>query len=86
MWVTKLRIMIIVLPLGIPGWGELLIIAGVIILLFGASKIPALMRGMGKGISEFKKGMNEKDEDEPAQKQIETNKANDGATDEQSLQ
>jgi sec-independent protein translocase protein TatA len=39
--------------------GELLIIVGVIVLLFGASKIPQLMRSMGQGLSEFKKGVKE---------------------------
>jgi sec-independent protein translocase protein TatA len=38
---------------------ELLIVVLVIVLLFGASKIPQLMRGMGEGISEFKKGLKE---------------------------
>ena len=39
--------------LGAP---ELIVIAVVILLLFGATKIPQLMRGMGQGIGEFKKG------------------------------
>ncbi|HXG62120.1 MAG TPA: twin-arginine translocase TatA/TatE family subunit [Planctomycetota bacterium] len=38
---------------------ELLIVVLVIVLLFGASKIPQLMRGMGQGINEFKKGLKE---------------------------
>ncbi len=50
-----------ILPLAF-GWQEILLIALVILLLFGAAKIPALMRSMGKGINEFKKGMNEKDD------------------------
>ena len=41
---------------------EILIIGLVIILLFGATKIPQLMRGMGSGISEFKKGLKEGEE------------------------
>ncbi len=40
------------------GWGEILIIALIILLLFGARKIPELMRGMGKGVKSFKDGMN----------------------------
>ena len=40
--------------LGMP---ELLLIALFILLIFGGKKIPELMRGMGKGVSEFKKGM-----------------------------
>ena len=38
---------------------ELIIIALVIVLLFGSTKIPALMRGIGQGISEFKTGIKE---------------------------
>lgn len=33
---------------------EILIIVGIIVLLFGAKKIPELMRGMGRGVKEFK--------------------------------
>ena len=40
--------------LGMP---EILLIALFILLIFGGKKIPELMRGMGKGLSEFKKGM-----------------------------
>jgi sec-independent protein translocase protein TatA len=39
------------------GAGEMLIIVLVILLLFGAKKIPELAQGLGKGIREFKKGM-----------------------------
>ena len=46
-----------VMPLfGIQGW-EWVIIALVIILLFGGKKIPELMRGLGKGVKSFKEGM-----------------------------
>lgn len=38
---------------------ELMIIAGVALLFFGGKKLPELMRGMGRGISEFKKGAKE---------------------------
>lgn len=41
------------------GGTELLIIAGVILLLFGGKKIPELMRGLGKGLKNFKEEMNE---------------------------
>lgn len=56
------------------GWGEILIIALIVLLLFGGKKIPELMKGIGKGVSSFKKGMNDiEDEikkpiDEPANK------------------
>jgi len=38
-----------------PGGMELIIIFGVVLLLFGAKKIPELARGVGKGMGEFKK-------------------------------
>ena len=38
------------------GWGEILIIAFVILLLFGGRKIPELMKGIGKGVKSFKDG------------------------------
>ena len=46
------------------GWGEILIIALIILLLFGAKKIPELMKGMGKGVKSFKDGLNGVDEPE----------------------
>ena len=46
--------MIILFSFGMP---EILLIALVVLLLFGRAKIPELMRGIGKGVSEFKKGM-----------------------------
>ena len=42
----------------IQGW-EWVIVALVILLLFGGKKIPELMRGLGKGVKSFKDGMNE---------------------------
>jgi len=44
-----------ILLLAMPGGWELIIIAVVILLLFGGRKIPELMRGLGSGIKEFKK-------------------------------
>jgi sec-independent protein translocase protein TatA len=40
------------------GGGELLLIAFVVLLLFGGNKIPELMRGLGKGIREFNNAKN----------------------------
>lgn len=45
--------------LGNLGMTEILIIAFVVLLLFGGKKIPELMRGIGKGVSSFKQGMND---------------------------
>ncbi len=44
------------------GATEIIIIALVVLLLFGGKKIPELMRGMGKGVKSFKDGMNGIDE------------------------
>lgn len=41
------------------GTTEMLLIAAVALLLFGGKKLPEMMRGMGQGIKEFKKGMHE---------------------------
>jgi len=53
------------IPLFIGGLGppELLLIAGVLILLFGASKLPKLARSMGSATGEFKKGRQEVEEE-----------------------
>ena len=42
---------------------EMLIILLIVLVLFGASKIPQMMKGFGQGIKEFKKGMKEDDDD-----------------------
>lgn len=39
------------------GTPEILLIAAVVLLLFGGKKIPELMRGLGKGVKSFKDGM-----------------------------
>ena len=46
-----------VYPLGVIGPWEIVIIALVILLLFGGKKIPELMKGLGKGVKSFKEGM-----------------------------
>ena len=38
------------------GTTELMLIAGIALLLFGGKKLPEMMRGLGQGVSEFKKG------------------------------
>ena len=45
------------LMFGLGGW-EILIIALLVLLLFGGKKIPELMQGLGKGVKSFKDGMN----------------------------
>lgn len=39
------------------GTTELLLLCGMALLLFGGKKLPDMMRGLGQGVSEFKKGM-----------------------------
>lgn len=50
--------MIRVIPMMI-GATELILIAGIALLLFGGKKLPELMRGLGRGVREFKEGINE---------------------------
>ncbi|MDE6624411.1 MAG: twin-arginine translocase TatA/TatE family subunit [Alistipes sp.] len=45
--------------LGNLGAGEVLVIAFIVLLLFGGRKIPELMKGIGKGVRSFKEGMND---------------------------
>ena len=49
------------LAIGMPGGQELLIILFVVLLLFGAKKLPELSRALGKSLGEFKKGQREGD-------------------------
>ena len=53
---------LLLMPLTIGVW-EWVIIALVVLLLFGGKKIPELMRGLGKGVKSFKQGMKEVEED-----------------------
>ena len=63
------------LLLWVPGTFEIIIILVIVLLLFGGKKIPELMKGVGRGIKEFKDGVNpkedekkKKDEDEKKKK------------------
>ena len=49
--------------LGNIGAGEIVIVALVVLLLFGGKKIPELMKGIGKGVRSFKDGMKEIEKD-----------------------
>jgi len=49
-----MQTLVLLFALGLP---EILLIALVVLLLFGGKKIPELMRGIGKGVGEFKKGV-----------------------------
>ena len=52
-----------IFPLGIVGPWEIVIIALIVLLLFGGKKIPELMKGLGKGVRSFKDGLNEVEKD-----------------------
>lgn len=60
------------------GTPELLILAFLVLLLFGSTKLPQLMRGMGEGMKEFKKATRDEDDrpttsvDRPADRSNET--------------
>lgn len=60
------------------GTTELLLIGGLALLLFGGKKLPEMMRGLGQGVREFKKGVNDinpgpdgnqEEEEQPAEKE-----------------
>jgi sec-independent protein translocase protein TatA len=48
-------------------WQEVLLIVLIVLLLFGAKRIPEVMRSLGKGVRELKQGMKDIDKDEPAE-------------------
>ncbi|MFA6287525.1 MAG: twin-arginine translocase TatA/TatE family subunit [Opitutaceae bacterium] len=58
------------------GW-EVILLLAVVLLLFGAKKLPELAKGLGKSIKEFKKASGEEEEIEvkPAQKSVEASKS-----------
>ncbi|MDO9512453.1 MAG: twin-arginine translocase TatA/TatE family subunit [Bacteroidales bacterium] len=54
--------------LGVVGPWQIVLIVLVVVLLFGGKKIPELMKGVGKGIREFKDGMSGINNDDPTDK------------------
>jgi sec-independent protein translocase protein TatA len=56
------------------GWQEILLILLIIIILFGASRIPEIMKAMGKGVKEFKKGMDTDEENKTDKKEEQEDK------------
>jgi len=60
---------------GLGHW-EILAIAVAILLIFGGKKIPELMKGVGSGMREFRKGI-KGEEDEPPKEALNDNKSND---------
>lgn len=53
---TSVLSLILLGMIGLPQW---LVIALIVLLLFGGRKIPELMRGLGKGVREFRDGLND---------------------------
>lgn len=53
--------------MGIPQGGELLVILVILLLLFGASRLPKLARSMGQAGKEFKQGLKDGYQEEPVE-------------------
>ncbi len=51
------------------GWGEILVIALIVLLFFGGKKIPEMMKGLGKGVKSFNDGMRGADDDKKENKE-----------------
>ncbi len=66
----KKQIMTLYILLGIIGPWQIVIILVIVLLLFGGKKIPELMKGLGKGIREFKDGVNPKEDKKEKDKDI----------------
>jgi len=56
---------------GVIGAQELIVILVIVVLLFGGAKIPELMKGLGKGIKEFKEASKTDDEVKKGSEKIE---------------
>jgi sec-independent protein translocase protein TatA len=59
------------LAIGMPGGQELLVILFIVLLLFGAKKLPELSRSLGKSLGEFKKGQKEGTEPDQLEDDVE---------------
>ena len=57
-------------------WQHLLIVAVIVLILFGGKKIPEMMRGLGSGIKEFKDAVKEEDKKTPEDSKNNSNTAN----------
>ncbi len=58
----------------LPSWQEMIPVLIILIIIFGARKLPEIGSGLGKGIKEFKKSMREVDESDSEKKPIEAKK------------
>lgn len=66
--------------MGMPGGMEWILIAFVVLLLFGGKKIPELAKGLGMGIKNFKKAVKDDDEEEKVAKTDSSEKIEDDKT------
>jgi sec-independent protein translocase protein TatA len=57
--------------IGMPGGSEWIIILILVVILFGARKIPDLARSLGKGITEFKRGLKDQPADDSSEAKLE---------------
>jgi sec-independent protein translocase protein TatA len=57
------------LILGVVGPTEIILILAIVLLLFGGKKLPELMKGIGQGAREFKKGLSGESEEEAKKKE-----------------
>ena len=63
--------------LGIIGGTEIIVILVIVLILFGGKKIPELMRGLGKGVKEYKNAVNGvENEIKETAKELDTDKSN----------
>lgn len=58
------------------GTQEIIVIVIIVLLLFGGKKIPELMRGLGRGVKEFKEGQKEDPVDHSSSSQNDNNEVN----------
>jgi len=65
--------MLLSIILGMIGWPQVIIIAVVVLLLFGGRKIPELMKGLGRGMKEFKDATKEDSDGKPADNKSDNN-------------
>lgn len=56
--------MVMTVFLGMVGPWQIVLIVGLVLLLFGGRKIPELMKGLGQGMSEFKKAKEEAEKED----------------------